>query len=737
MLRNLNNFLKHSERILSEMNNSRKDIFNKGIIRNMKYSQMVSNSQKYGNYFLDASLQSHNLPTFEGCEGDLFINAAYLAVYSLHERSLRKFLSELVDIDNELIENTGQAPMLAKDTYRELSHGEHSHVIKFWEDYLLKLYQSRKKNNHNISTLETLFSDLDKDNLEDVAILLVEEFTNFVLNINQSTESQPFRYYLDVVKENSLKNSNVQNSSKLGYHERLIPLSYKLLSIFSADVHRGKEGNGNTGHWITSSKHETLIDSFKKVLKQKYPNRREQIYSIFADYVFAIFSSVYIINYSTIFFEVYNKANQVVIFEGADNLGKSTLIENIIRFNKEKFYSSQSMEKIDGSWEKSEYGTNIDDSVGLDKFNNCTLKFHGYPVDEIFRTEKPKLSYIQYFSKYKQLPSGKNVYARQFANIQNIVTCTMERMESFFASPRDESYLEYENDLGKIVLRHNKQSNHERVLLQDRSVLSTLVYSLNGEKENLTDIIRNYLNYQYYSFNEKELKIIGTEIPIHPDFKLENGNFGPLDFLNVYEDLLNDKTIIANSKLHPGCANFIRSKFVFLESESPFVELSQSLSKETRESITKAIPEVLENVVNQLNNDEKALIEYEEINKQNEDIDYSKLAEDVWEKTGIGDWKSRNKNYKHIYQAYLKNRIHDGKEEYSLRKLHYEESFPNIITENNNKISGLYKDESEVVIPVYEPRNMVRFRKDDVIMYDPKDYTTFELADLVSQTIFN
>lgn len=748
MLRNLNIFLKHSERILSEMNNRRRDIYSKGIIRNMKYSQIVSNSQKYGNYFLDASLQSHNLPTFEGHEGDLFLNAAYLAVYSLHERELRKILSESKAIYEELVDNTGYGPKMIR--FDTVNYGENPLLIKSWKTKIYDLYDKRKKNNHNISTLESLFADMNDADLEDIAINLVEEFAKFVFKTNRE-DSQPLNYLVDVVETKISTENNIQGALNHDSFDRTLTPGSVLLSTFSDDIHKGKEGDGT--HWLSANgKHYEIIEKFEKVLKDKYPNRREQMYSIFADYVDIVFSTVYIINYSTIFYEVYNKANKVVIFEGADNLGKSTLIDNIINFNENKFHFEVGYERQKGNVEWSTM--NSERPIDIGSINKCTLKFHGYPVFKTIKTKQPKLSYIQYFSKYKNLPEG-NVYARQFANLHNIITCTMRKMEEYFTSPIMEQKYEYENENGKVMEVIKRQENKERVLLQDRSVLSTLIYSLDKDREELTEEIQRYLNKEYCLGDDglcatRTERPIGTEKPTKSEFELENGNYGPLDFLNVYESMINDDIFIKNSKLHPGCANFIKSSFVFLTSDKPFTSIeiegnehSEKLfgnrskhyefDEKTKKAINKTIPEALENVLQKLEKDGELGPKYSGRYKENPSL---ALAEDVWEASGIESWFYRNRNYKKVYQAYLKNRIYDARDESTGASVLYEDKWSNIISNPKNKESRLFKDDSEVSIPIYRPRNMFRFKKDDVSVYNPRDYTEIELAELVSSTIF-
>lgn len=790
MLRNLNNFLKTSDRTLEGV----VDNYYNGIIRNHKHVFEAANCHKYGNYFLDASL--NYLPSYSGNEGQLFYNGMYLIVHSLAKRDMRNYVKLMNSLINEVHSNRAGC-----------ANKENMNVDDSILKYIIEFNSSKKKNQHNISTLETLFEGLNDGELKYFATKLLDSFWNRM--------EKSILLAKDLEKVEALKTKYAEIE-----HDSSLPKSLFLLNYFI------KQLRNNWHQFSTTYFH---ID-FANCLKDEFPNRREQIYSIFANYAKMIISTIYLINYDKGFFDIYNEMNRVVVFEGADNLGKSTMIESLFKYNKEKFMDF-SISEVDVTGDKDiipsgVYWRKVDPDKGIpfnvvcqcDDINLFTLnyahrpggpvlKFHGYPYQKA--NGVPNLNYVQYFSKYKDL-GPDSVYARQFANLYNIINMTMKSMEDYFtnkphtsivvkeATEKSESETAFKRIATKI-----EQRNPERILLQDRSVLSTIVYSLDRYKDTtkkdpthprtykptyLTTIMSNYLCKRYSNNVDQDVSRLKTQKEADewiyaPEFDKNNPptyytesnvlndsyhfapdtNKGPLDFLNVYEEMISDEIFVKNSKLHPGCANFISLKFVFFESDSPFKHdepQEKSLSEKLPEFIDKVakglnilktnmeiedglddkdrkIPSSKEELINSItrayekmksatNNVQKSAYRHRLIgmlklfeglvkneksdNENSEGKKEQRTLKDFWEKTDSETWAKRNKDYVSIHESYI-----------------------------SAVLSGIAK------YPVFEPDEFivdepVSFFKnniDDFSIYNPKSLSGMDLMLLITTKIFS
>ena len=800
MLRDLNNFLKTSDRLLEGV----VDSYHNGIIRNHKFSFKAANCHKYGNYFLDASLKY--LPSYSGMEGALFFNGLHLVVQSLAKRDMRN----CIDLINELLREVNEN-LIAISNKKSITVFSTQHLKSMINNF----YHSKKKNQHNISTLETLFEGLSKLELERFTVKLMDAFWKWFYEI----------YHLDECDDyiNQIHNKydiDYGRPEKVIYTEdNSFPESLCLLNKFSNFLYR---------NWIvffTDEQNIVPVERFdslmKSCLEELFPSRREQVYSLFSQYIKIILTTIYMINYDEDFFKLYNEVNKVVVFEGCDNLGKSTIINNLIENNEKKFFSFKTYttelidDKLPGNpiWRASNekcYET-INNFIYDKKetLGGPILKFHGYSYRaHSGKTDVADVNYVQYFSKYKHL--GKNsIYARQFANLYNIIDMTMKSMEDYFTNPRMEKitiwpYVNSNSGHASLI----KQTNAERILLQDRSVLSTVVYSLDRYKDTtkmlnsdtnelkisgadnetyLTRIMKNYLCANYTQLGRSSDDVSRLVAESEPDKWIEEPRFeehspsiwkpesnvlndsyhfgvatnkGPLDFLNIYEEMISDDVFIKNSKLHPGCANFINLKFVFFASDSPFGY--KEFSEKTKETVTKVIPEFLERFNKRLqnmklraepcdpdeetsderSNKENILLEISKItdkiknaatNEQisnykrylsklfnsldnlvkTKDIGLNKLdifeRKDFWEDSDISVWRKRNEDYKSIQKAYLSLIVaaeHDS--------------------EFMDKLSK----------GVGEPTSFVENTIDDFDIYNPKAMTKSDLELLIGMKIF-
>ena len=789
MLRKLNILLKNSDRTLSNIIDVDRG-FHNGIIRNHKFTFAASDCRKYGNYFLDASLRY--LSPYDGTEGQLFLNAMYLAIQSLKQRDMRNYIKIIDEFYYEAIRNErhyfAETPNnLTRTGIQTIANGELGDLS--W--ILMQFRKTRKKDNHDISTLETFFEDLTTNEVHLFVHKLINEFAIWINKEFCSLPSDKFEENEKLIRQ-YFKETYAKNDGDYSLSEGDFLLSANPKSLHS------RWPNCMNGELEPLPLFNSFMERMKKALSEYFPNRRENIYKLFGRYIWLILVTTWMLNYSKELFNTYNKMNQIIVFEGADNLGKTTLINSLIENNYNKFFDlKQYTYKLPDSvkfpdtektwWSKKDKDNNEPclDMGFRDKLNDYInspygpkLNFHGYG-------ENPKkINYVQYYSKYKDL--GENsIDARQFANLYNIIDCSMKSVENYFTKPPlDEITVDDNNQEALRIV----QMNSERFLLQDRSVLSTMIYSLDRFKDNHSELNKIFKKYLYRSYingvesydssiikPRRSLKLENfiEEINENDEFQIKSKHMihGPLDFLNLYEEMIEDSQIVKNSELHPGCANFINIKFVFLHSDSPFKgDDNENIMKKT---ICDFIPDYLESVSKQLNS--KKLVftlteKEDELDKhiQNLDtlfkrfesyrqtsdyremvlivdkiqklltdikneigVDYAKNIEvkdknqgkDFWESSGIDKWEQRNQDYKAVHSAYFSLNLNAA----STNNIH-----PANYSINHNRIVL----PNGQILDYGQPPCFFEVDVDSIGIYNPKDYDKWELSTLIASKIF-
>lgn len=279
-----------------------------------------------------------------------------------------------------------------------------------------------------------------------------------------------------------------------------------------------------------NEKHQELV----KLLKSVFPDRNIEIYNLLATYITSMISILSIINFDEYFEDLYKKTNKIVIFEGSDGVGKSTLINSI---SKDLAYKMN--KRIESSIENGKYSTvdfnynypkpienpfelangnryskntNNDNLFDVkDRMNDplnhsynpddIVYKINFHPnlrnssriSDESIETSNmyKKLRPSSFLSKYGTTKLVGDINARQMVNLSNIVIVNKMNMDLTFANHKKFEYnIEsssiyskiYGEDGNEVCKVGHKNLNYHPILLQDRSFLSTLVYSIDVDK---------------------------------------------------------------------------------------------------------------------------------------------------------------------------------------------------------------------------------------------------------------
>lgn len=355
---------------------------------------------------------------------------------------------------------------------------------------------------------------------------------------------------------------------------------------------------------IWNKKHQELV----KLLKSVFADRNIEIYNLLATYITSMISILSIINFDEYFEDVYKKANKIVIFEGADGVGKSSLINLVSRDLKNKM--DEKIESLieDGKYSVVDHNTIYPNSIvnpfelsarasNKTKSDNlfdvrnvlrCPLSFFGYNnIDDFiyqirFHSDhhnsisKNKNKMIEDLNLYKSLrPSSflskhgtseivGDIDARQLTNLSNMIVVNKMSMDLTFANHKKFEYNIVPNAIYSKLYGENgddickvghKTLNYNSILLQDRSFLSTLVYSIDINKI-LEKIFRNVNDYDE---NSKNFHLALFDIFTHV-LNIENDTSGKLkgkkdykffkhlsDHLNTSTDSIEERKFIIDS----------------------------------------------------------------------------------------------------------------------------------------------------------------------------------------------